>query len=270
MNVREEAEKLKSKGYNEDDANARICQDIILKGIAASGLSRSVTIKGGVVMRNISHNDRRATQDADLDFIKYSISDDSITEFLRKIESTIGVNITIKPPIATLKHKDYQGKRVFITITDDYGNTLESKLDIGVHKDLDIKQEEYCFDICFQKDRASLLMNSKEQILTEKLKSFLRFGTRSTRYKDVFDICFLLDNVNIEELKTCIQHYIFNDKSLPVSTYAELTKRIRRVFTNIGFKNNAKSSGKNWLDITTEEALTRNIEFIVSLEEPVA
>lgn len=59
MNVREEAEKLKSKGYNEDDANARICQDIILKGIAASGLSRSVTIKGGVVMRNISHNDRR-------------------------------------------------------------------------------------------------------------------------------------------------------------------------------------------------------------------
>ena len=182
MNVREEAEKLKSKGYNEDDANARICQDIILKGIAASGLSRSVTIKGGVVMRNISHNDRRATQDADLDFIKYSISDDSITEFLRKIESTIGVNITIKPPIATLKHKDYQGKRVFITITDDYGNTLESKLDIGVHKDLDIKQEEYCFDICFQKDGASLLMNSKEQILTEKLKSFLRFGTRSTRY----------------------------------------------------------------------------------------
>ena len=198
------------------------------------------------------------------------ISDDSITEFLRKIESTIGVNITIKPPIATLKHKDYQGKRVFITIKDDYGNTLESKLDIGVHKDLDIKQEEYCFDICFQKDGASLLMNSKEQILTEKLKSFLRFGTRSTRYKDVFDICFLLDNVNIEELKTCIQHYIFNDKSLPVSTYAELTKRIRRVFTNIGFKNNAKSSGKNWLDITTEEALIRNIEFIVSLEEPVA
>ena len=46
MNVREEAEKLKSKGYNEDDANARICQDIILKGIAASGLSRSVTVNG--------------------------------------------------------------------------------------------------------------------------------------------------------------------------------------------------------------------------------
>lgn len=123
MNVREEAEKLKSKGYNEDDANARICQDIILKGIAASGLSRSVTIKGGVVMRNISHNDRRATQDADLDFIKYSISDDSITEFLRKIESTIGVNITIKPPIATLKHKDYQGKRY----------SLQSRMTTEIH-----------------------------------------------------------------------------------------------------------------------------------------
>lgn len=270
MDVREEAEKLKAKGYNEDDANARICQDIILEGIASGGLSRAVTIKGGVVMRNISHNDRRATQDADLDFIKYSISDDSITKFLQKIELAVDINIAIKYPIITLKHKDYQGKRVFITITDNYGNTLESKLDIGVHKDLDIKQEEYCFDICFQKDGASLLMNSKEQILTEKLKSFLRFGTRSTRYKDIFDICFLLDNINIEKLKICIQRYIFNDESLPVFTYADITKRIRRVFTNIGFKKHAEESGKNWLDITTEEVLDRNIEFIASLENPAA
>ena len=217
MDVREEAEKLKSKGYNEDDANARICQDIILKGIALSGLSRSVTIKGGVVMRNISHNDRRATQDADLDFIKYSISDDSIAKFLRKIELAVGINIAIKHPIITLKHKDYQGKRVFITITDGYGNTLESKLDIGVHKDMDIKQEEYCFDICFQEDGASLLMNSKEQILTEKLKSFLRFGTRSTRYKDIFDIYFLSDNINIERLKICIQHILEKDSPASIS-----------------------------------------------------
>lgn len=270
MDVREEAEKLKARGYSEDDANARVCQDIILKGIAESGLGRSVTIKGGVVMRNISNNDRRATQDADFDFIKYSISDDSIAEFLKRIESVIDVNIEITKPIVELKHKDYQGKRVFISIADDNGNILESKLDIGVHKDLDVKQKEYCFDICFQEDGVSLLMNSKEQILTEKLKSFLRFGTRSTRYKDVFDICFLSNDVNTEELKSCIQHYIFNDASLPVSTYADISKRIQRVFTNAAFKKNAEKSKKNWLDITTEEALIKNIKFIASLEKNAA
>lgn len=44
---------------------------------------------------------------------------------------------------------------------------IESKIDIGVHKDLDIEQKEYCFDICFQDDGASLLMNLKEQIITK-------------------------------------------------------------------------------------------------------
>lgn len=40
MNLLEEAERLKNKGYNEDDANARICQDIILNGIALSGFEK--------------------------------------------------------------------------------------------------------------------------------------------------------------------------------------------------------------------------------------
>lgn len=76
---------------------------------------------------------------------------------------------------------------------------IEGKIDIGVHKDLDVEQEEYCFDICFQEDGASLLMNSREQIITEKTKSLLRFMTRNTRYKDVFDIYYLKDNVNLEK-----------------------------------------------------------------------
>ena len=53
---------------------------------------------------------------------------------------------------------------------------------------MDIEQEEYCFDVCFQEDTASVLINSCEQMLTEKLKSLMRFGTQSTRYKDVFYI----------------------------------------------------------------------------------
>ena len=34
--------------------------------------------KGGVVMYGLSNDKRRATRDLDMDFIKYSISDDSI------------------------------------------------------------------------------------------------------------------------------------------------------------------------------------------------
>ena len=78
MNLYEEIERIKSQGYSENDAGSKLGQDIVLKAIADSGMARNATIKGGVVMRSISGDSRRATQDLDLDFIRYSISDESI------------------------------------------------------------------------------------------------------------------------------------------------------------------------------------------------
>lgn len=67
-----------------------------------------------------------------------------------------GVRLRIAGPMEELKHQDYRGKRIHIEVSDDEGNSLSLKMDIGVHKDLDIEQEEYCFDICFQEDSASV------------------------------------------------------------------------------------------------------------------
>ena len=41
------------EGYDEENAEAKVCQDIILKAIANSSLKDNVTIKGGIVMRSI-------------------------------------------------------------------------------------------------------------------------------------------------------------------------------------------------------------------------
>lgn len=265
MNLLEEIEKVKNEGYNEANAQARVCQDIILYGISKGSLSQNVTIKGGVVMRNISKDARRATQDIDLDFIRYSISDDSIEAFIQRLYWGDGLQIALKPPIIELNHRDYKGKRVFVEITDKYGNSLESKIDVGVHKDLGIEQEEYCFDICFQDDGVSLLMNSKEQIITEKLKSFLRFGTRSTRYKDVFDICYLSESADKDKVKKYIQRYIYDDTSLPVEDINEIIRRVERVFKNKGFIKEINKSKKNWMDISVEEVLKKDVEFVKSL-----
>ena len=67
-----------NEGYDFLDASAKVCQDIILAKISKSSLNRNITIKGGVVMHNISKDSRRATRDLDLDFIKYSLDDKSI------------------------------------------------------------------------------------------------------------------------------------------------------------------------------------------------
>ena len=135
-------------GYTGANLTAKVCQDIVLKAIAESNLNRNVTIKGGVVMREITGDVRRATQDMDIDFIRYSLSDQSIDAFIDKLNVIEGV---------------------------------------------------------------SLLINSKEQMFSEKLRSLLKFGAASTRFKDIFDIYYLKDKVSKGKLRKCFEEYILND-----------------------------------------------------------
>ena len=65
MNLRDEVDKIKKEGYSEANVEAKPCQDIIIKAISQSSLNRNITIKGGVVMRSLSKNARRVTQDLD-------------------------------------------------------------------------------------------------------------------------------------------------------------------------------------------------------------
>lgn len=59
--IKEMIRQANEDGYVDDNAEAKVCQDVVLKAISESTLSRNVTIKGGVVMRSISKDARRAT-----------------------------------------------------------------------------------------------------------------------------------------------------------------------------------------------------------------
>lgn len=111
-------ENEKTKGYSDNNAGAKVCQDLILKAISVSPLNRKVTIKGGVVMRDKTQNIRRATQDLDIDFIKYSLSSDSIDEFINKLISIERIKFKRIGAIEELNLQDYHGKRVFTQIED--------------------------------------------------------------------------------------------------------------------------------------------------------
>ncbi len=88
--LKEPTDIVKQDGYSELNAEAKVWQDVILAAIAKSSLSRSVTIKGGVVMRSITGNIRRATQDMDFDFIRYSLSEESIRAFIKNSTALMG------------------------------------------------------------------------------------------------------------------------------------------------------------------------------------
>ena len=255
-----------AEGYSELLAAARVCQDVILKAISESTMSRHVTIKGGVVMRSLTGNVRRATRDIDFDFIKYSIDEASIRTFIEKLNCLEEITIQIDSSIEDLSQQEYRGKRVWVSISDSAGHSFRSKMDIGVHKNMQIEQDEYCFDVCHDDEGVCLLINSKEQVFAEKLRAFVKFGTFSGRVKDIFDLCYLSDYVDEEKLMRCIHTYILDDPDMFENNMNDIRKRVNKVFSDPEFKRSVENSrGDNWLRIKVPEAFSRIQECLDSL-----
>lgn len=257
---------LLDEGYDEELAPARLCQDIMIKAIATSKLSKNVTIKGGVVMRGLTKNIRRATKDLDMDFIRYSISDESIERFINEINCLDGITIKRTGKIEELKHQDYKGKRIYIEITDTKGFAITGKLDIGVHNDLEIEQEEYCFEVAIDANGITMIINSKEQIFTEKLVTLLKRSTLSTRYKDIFDMHYLASHVNKEKLLFCFDKYIYCNPKRE-SSIGEVIAKVSAIFANKRYMARLQSSKKNWEEIELSEVINELLDFLNSLKE---
>lgn len=92
-------------GLSYEQAQARAAQDAMLDLIGKSDLARNVSIKGGVLMQHISNDTRRATIDFDLDFVRYSIANDSIERFVDFLDSgSSDFSIKLTGKIEQLKH----------------------------------------------------------------------------------------------------------------------------------------------------------------------
>lgn len=269
MNIEKLVKLYMNDGYNRQDAEAKVSQDIILIKISKSKFSRNITVKGGVVMHSISSDIRRATRDLDLDFIRYSLEDESIINFIKQLNDVDdNIKIEVVGKIKPLHHQDYDGKRVLIKLIDISNNSLNTKLDIGVHKLFEIEQDEYCFNFDIAKENANLLINSKEQIFTEKLKSLLKLGVASTRYKDVFDFYYLINIAKLdnEKLKNCFDILIFNDEKMRENNIQDILKRLEMILNIKAYRDKLNDPKVNWLDISLSEVIESVLKYIENLD----
>ena len=270
MNIKDAILFYQNKGYEYADAESKVSQDIVLSKIWNSKYKNNITIKGGVVLYNISNNIRRATRDLDIDFIKYSLEDESIRNFIYSLNNDKdNINIEIVGNIASLHHQDYDGKRVLIKISDKYGNSINTKLDIGVHKLFELEQEEYYFDLSLINKQINLLINSKEQIFVEKLKSLLKLGFVSTRYKDIFDFYYLVNisKLNKKKLLKNIEILIFNDDKMRENNIEDILNRLSKTLKSSRYINHLNDPVVNWLDIPIEDAINSLLKYIEELSE---
>jgi predicted nucleotidyltransferase component of viral defense system len=269
MNIDEIRQLYIKEGLNFENANARTAQDLVLSMISTSQMADRVTIKGGVVMQQLSHDNRRATLDIDLDFLRYSISDTSIRHFIKTINTnTSGCFITITGEIEDLKQQDYSGKRAHIRIEDADQHIVHTKLDIGVHKDLTLEQALLCFNFSKLDNAVTLFANSKEQIVAEKLKSLLRIGAASTRYKDVFDIYYLVfeEDLDTTALQTALSSVIFDDKTMRENTIGDIRIRLEAVLSDKRFTSKLKNARNNWLQLPIEKTIEGILDFFKSVD----
>ena len=268
MNIKNLIKQYMDEGYTLLDAESKVAQDIILSKISKSKFKKNITIKGGVVMHSISKDKRRATRDLDLDFIKYSLDDESIENFIKELNNLEDdIQIILYGKIIPLHHQDYNGKRVFIKLTDNYSNSINTKLDIGIHKLLEIEQDDYYFDLGILKENVNLLINSREQIFTEKLKSLLKLGVRSTRYKDLFDFYYLINNCNLDKVKLIksFEVYIYNDDKMRENNLHDIYERLSSILNSKLYKNNLSNPKNNWLDINIDNAIKAVLNYIENL-----
>lgn len=251
-------------GMSYAQAEARCAQDAMLDLIAKSTLIDNITIKGGVLMQHVSKDARRATTDFDLDFVRYPIADASIRKFIDALNaggSAFSVKLT--GSIEELKHQDYSGKRIHVIISDSSGNSIESKVDIGVHTLVSPELEDVCFDLSKLDESVTLLADSNEQMVAEKLRSLLRIGAASTRYKDVFDVYYLLAvrGVDSEKLDDALDALVFNDTSMRERSYGDIASRLRSVFSNRRFASQLSRAKNDWLEVSPGKATSTIVKY---------
>ena len=167
---------------------------------------------------------------------------------------------------ASIEYYEYKGEPAF-AVLDSFGNQIETKIDIGVHKNLDIKQEEYMFNFEVFNNSMTLLINTKEQIFVEKLSSLLKHGIRTTRYKDVYDFYYLITEGNMDKslLLKLINIYCISDNSR-INTTTEIANELGKIFNSSSFRKNVQSSRYNWIEEDTMIVLNTILDFIKQLE----
>jgi hypothetical protein len=110
-----------------------------------------------------------------------------------------------------------------------------------------------------------LLVNPKEQMFVEKLKTLLRLGIVSTRYKDVYDLFYLSERVDTGVLKEYLRIYIYDDNEMFENNAQDIENRLMRIFASKVFLRRLSNPANAWLDETAENVAHSLLDYIREL-----
>ena len=101
----------------------------------------------------------------------------------------------------------------------------------------------------------------------EKLKSLLKFGITSTRFKDIFDFYYLIYNENLDKDKLIkyIDILIFKDGNMREHTMEDISKRLSSILNNSRFQSRINTANNNWLEMPIEDVTESILNYFEGL-----
>lgn len=124
-----------------------------------------------------------------------------------------------------------------------------------------------CFNTCIDNEGITLFVNSKEQIFVEKIIPIVKFGSLSTRYKDYYDLYWLIKygNLDRDKIINIMNDKIFNIRINNISNIEELINLIEKVLSNEKYLENLNNRKNNWIEISNIELKKEIIIYLNSL-----
>ena len=118
-----------------------------------------------------------------------------------------------------------------------------------------MEQDELWFDVAHRQEGVCLLANSKEQVFAEKLKSLLRHGIRSTRFRDLYGMYYIGHRRDLDRnrLARYIDEAILDDPDMWDGSIEDVVRRVERTLSNRQFLARMKSSHRDWIDRSVDE-----------------
>lgn len=264
-NLKEKIERYVQDGFTVIQARYKTAQEIILSKIEKSIYVDKVLLKGGIVMYNMTKEQRRTTSDLDLDFIRIDISkEDNVRKFIEVLNKKDPEYHILIKRIKDLHQDDYKGKNVVLEIKDS-SSSINFSMDIGVHTLLGIEQDKMYFSIGEGK-KLSLWVNPPEQIFSEKLFSLAKIGPTSTRYKDVGDMYYLIKQKCLRKsiVRKCLDLLVIGNRHGFIDAYDVITNAEQCLNSDL-FSEGYDDNRKIWLDIEYKTLRETILEFIEKL-----
>ena len=95
----------------------------------------------------------------------------------------------------------------------------------------------------------------------------MKFGITSTRFKDIFDFYYLINNENLDKDKLIkyIDILIFKDENMREHTIEDISKRLSNILNNSRFQSRINTANNNWLEVPIDDVIVCILNYFEGL-----